>query len=174
MAVAIQIEGQTGSPAFATEFGRRMEVIVAALLRADRPLAAATVRSTVRAELAKPPSITGRRAVLLANSMATAYLRRFAPPPEWRLAGRNVAVGAGRADLLFTDGEAWFVDELKAARIRPDDEALTHQVERYQRASESYGEAFLGVRVALLRAPTQLLLFPAPQAYRTMPTGRAR
>lgn len=168
------IEGQTGGQAFAIELGRRMERIIEALIGSAVSAESGSIRGVVLSEFTREPRIVGRRAVLLASAMAATYVRRFAPPRGWRLAGRGVRVGTGRADLLFTDGALWFVDELKAARLRPDDPALAHQVERYQRANDTYGDVFLGVRVALLRAPTQLLLFPATGARQPLPPARSR
>jgi hypothetical protein len=151
-----------------------MEAIIEVLLKDRRAADPMAIRHVVKQQLAGTPSLTGRRALLLASSMASTYMRRFAPSDEWRLVGRNLAVGRGRADLLFSNGREWFVDELKAARIRPDDAALHAQVAAYQEGRRIYGNAFLGVRVALLRAPAQLLFFPASQAREPLPAARAR
>jgi hypothetical protein len=151
-----------------------MEAIIDALLNAGRPSDPAVIRHFVLQQFATDPPIIGRRAVLLASTMASAYIRRFAPEARWRLIGRNLPIGRGRADLLFTDGQRWFVDELKAARIRPHDQPLIDQVAVYQEGRQTYGDAFLGVRVALLRAPSQLLIFPAPGAAEPLPTERPR
>ena len=174
LAAPAGIEGQTGTLVFASHLGRRMERIIEALLESGSATHDRAIREVVLAQLATDPPILGRRAVLLACTMATTYVRRFAPGAGWHLIGRNLHVGGGRGDLLFSNGKLWFVDELKAARIRFDDPTLKNQIGRYQQARETYGDAFLGVRVALLRAPSHLLMFPASDASEMLPTARPR
>lgn len=173
----IDSTSRTYAGGFAAELGRRVQaVITRCLLCPGHRPNAEQVSVIARAVLALDPPMRGRRTYLLTASMATAYARYFAPPDPWRLVASEVRFGRGRADLLYCDGRCcFFVDEIKTARIRSlEDRHLAAQVAGYQAGGDVYGSSFLGVRVALLRAPSRLLLVPSAAAVRALPGPRPR
>lgn len=97
-------------------------------------------------------------------SDALAYFDRFAPPPDWTFAGREVDAPPVALDLLWRapDGNLW-ADELKTGRSFGDPRAaaVRAQVGRQLLAGhDGFGDDFGGVRVCLLakRAPVIAVL----------------
>jgi len=97
-------------------------------------------------------------------SDALAYFGRFAPPPDWTFAGREVDAPPVSLDLLWRspDGVLW-ADELKTGRSFADPRAaaIRAQVGRQLLAGHlRFGFEFGGVRLCLFakRAPVLAVL----------------
>ena len=114
--------------------------------------------------LPKTAFVAATRQALLAATAS--YFRFFAPGPDWRLLGYEVAAPGVRFDLVFGHAETGeiVIDELKTRRwggIGPDD-ATVAQIERYLKAgNERYEAAFGGVRLLFLNAPSDSRFFTA-------------
>ena len=92
------------------------------------------------------------------------YFQRFVPPAPWRFVEAEVAVPGARLDLLFADDQnRYFSDEVKTGQVaRGGARAeLSKQVERgLLGARTKFGDAFLGIRAAILGAPRTSYVFP--------------
>lgn len=90
--------------------------------------------------------------------VSATYFRMFAPSPAWRLFATELPLPGCRLDLAWTDdaGRTW-ADELKTGKA-PQltlGAGLDAQVDRQLRAGDAeFGDAFLGVRVLMLAAPS--------------------
>lgn len=104
-----------------------------------------------------------RRAVWSeAASTALAYLRTMPPPPPWTLAGTEVPLGEGRADVVREHPALGVLaDELKSGKAAGPGWAKTagEQARRDARAlAEQHGDRALGVRLFVAGSPAESLL----------------
>jgi len=109
--------------------------------------------------LVSDPRIIYRQAAKQRLLVATAlYFRFFAPPAPWRLLGTEVTMGNSRLDLVWGHGQEVIADEIKSGRIvdRFERDQLELQIDRaLANANDRYGDAFTGLRVLMLAAPTK-------------------
>lgn len=109
--------------------------------------------------LVSDPRITYRQAAKQRLLVATAlYFRFFVPLAPWCLLGSEVTVGSSRLDLVWRNGEEVIADEIKSGRIvdRFEHDQLERQIDRaLANANDRYGDAFTGLRVLLLAAPSK-------------------
>jgi hypothetical protein len=141
--------------------GREVHRLIADLVSAGirRP----TPRQ-LRAHVAGHPLVSDARIVYRQAAkqrllVATAlYFRFFVPPTAWRLLGTEVTLGNSRLDLVWRNGEEVIADEIKSGRVvdRFERDQLEQQIDRaLANAIDRYGDAFAGLRVLFLTAPTK-------------------
>ena len=137
------------------------------LLALRHPAAAPAVcelKSTARALLCGGRSPSARQAMRVAViSLAGVYLQRFWPRGA-RLVACELVVGDSAVDLLWLQGDGTlFADELKTGIAACELHEPT-VVQAHAQAADGavlLGESFIGVRVALLRRPTDSFFVPA-------------
>jgi len=116
------------------------------------------VLDAAREVLEEWPATTERKRALLigTSTYASAYMRRFAPGAPWLFSGAEVALGSGRADLVFENQQTHQVgvDEIKAGASRRGHTAGREQVLRYLAGGrQKWGASFIGVRLIWLASP---------------------
>lgn len=166
---------------FQCQVGQRTQEVIGAIVLGgrDRSPDPSVVQRAVAAALGRHPlHADRRRGAQLIASMASAYLARFVPEGCWILAGVDIPLGNGRADLLWLhESEArLLIDELKAERGRsagPDPEDL-EQVERYRLAARAeYPGSIITLRLLVLGPPTRCHLFDGSGPVTGAPSGTA-
>ncbi|MHB1527540.1 MAG: hypothetical protein ACYCZN_14935 [Candidatus Dormibacteria bacterium] len=118
-----------------------------------------------------PPGARGRAFITDVASCAASYLLRFAPPPPWLFRGAEVALGGGRADLVFEHlpSGRWVVDEVKTEVERNGDVRHHDQVRRYLKGgTELWGDRFVGVRLCMISRPRSSYIY-RPGRVRPLP-----
>lgn len=125
---------------------------------------ACELRDTARGLLCRGRSPSARQAMRVAViSLAGVYLQRFWPRAA-RLVACELVVGDSAVDLLWllSDGTL-FADELKTGIAACELHEPTVAQAHAQAADGAVllGESFIGVRVALLRRPTDSFFVPA-------------
>lgn len=138
-----------------TESGRRVHRLVAAALEAERDGEHFDVVAAVRTMFRAAPLGAGATHALRfrCSSAANVYLLRCRPL-GWDLVGVEVRLGAAVADLVWSDGDRFVIDELKSGAPRARGGRVADQLTRLAcGGTERWGAAFAGVRLVPLAAP---------------------
>lgn len=150
------------------EIGRRAHALVAGFCREGiHPEPTQVWVATAKLFKAAPVSLNHGARQRAACAVSSYFLRFHRP--TWQFVGAELALGAGRIDLVWRAAEAGYViDELKTGSLCEvvDDPRTIEQVARYnQAATERWGPDFAGVRLLPLTSPGRAT-FCAPDAVR--------
>lgn len=147
--------------------------VVARALRAgpipDEPFARALrLRTLTRDTMAaRPPLARARSARFEVATAAGVYLEVFQPGGSWRFIDSEVALGGGRADLVFEhESGVVLVDEIKLGIGRGGQVMVSKQVARYVVGGrDRWGDRFAGVRLVALSEPRRSRFYKPDAAY---------
>lgn len=138
-----------------TESGRRVHRLVAAALEAERDGERFDVITEARTMFGAEPVGAGATHALRfrCSSAVNVYLLRCRPL-GWDLVGTEVRLAGGVADLVWSDGDRFVIDELKSGVPRARGGRVADQLTRLAcGGTKRWGAAFAGVRLVPLAAP---------------------
>lgn len=138
------------------EVGVRVHQVIAALMASGEPVSGTTVLRAVRDLWAARPTggTVASSARVRCSTSVGVYVARLAPQ-GWDLVGVEETVGAGVADLIWSRGGRFVIDEVKSGPVTVADTRVAAQLLRLAAGGAArWGDAFAGVRLAAIASPS--------------------